>query len=208
MRKTLFATLLAAVIVAASPSPSRAQATTWQIDTAHSAATFSVRHLMISTVRGEFSKLTGVVTLDEKDMTKSSVEVTIDATTINTREPRRDTHLKSADFFDVANHPTMTFRSKQITTAGEGRWKMTGDLTIRGVTKEVAFDVEGPSPPLQMGNAMIRGAAATVKINRKDFGVAWNRTLETGTVVVGDEVTISIDLEFRKQPPAATPGGR
>ena len=207
MRKTLFATLLAGVVLAASPSPSRAQATTWQIDTAHSAATFSVRHLMISTVRGEFSKLTGVVTLDEKDMTKSSVEVTIDATTVNTREPRRDTHLKSADFFDVTNHLTMTFRSKQITPAGEGRWKMTGDLTIRGVTKEVTFDVEGPSAPIQVGNATIRGASATVKISRKDFGVAWNRTLETGTEVVSDEVTISIDLEFRKQPPAPTTGG-
>ena len=208
MRKTLFATLLAVALLAAGPSPSGAQATPWQIDPAHSAATFAVRHLMISTVRGEFSKLTGVVNLDEKDMTKSSVEVTIDATTINTREARRDNHLKSADFLDVANHPTMTFRSKQITAASEGRWKMTGDLTIRGVTKEVTFDVEGPTPAIQVGNATVRGASATAKINRKDFGVAWNRTLETGGVVVSEEVTITIDLEIRKQPPAATPGGR
>ena len=163
---------------------------------------------MISTVRGEFSKLTGVVTLDEKDMTKSSVEVTIDATTVNTREPRRDTHPKSADFLDVAINPTMTFRSKQITPAGEGRWKMTGDLTVRGVTKEVTFDVEGSTPAIQVGNATVRGASATVKISRKDFGVAWNRTLETGTVVVGDEVTISMDIEFRKQPPAAGSGSK
>ena len=207
MKKILVFVLLASALFAASPSPSHAQATTWQIDPAHSAATFSVRHLMISTVRGEFNGLKGAVNLDESDMTKSSVEVTIDATTINTREPRRDTHLKSPDFFDVATYPTMTFKSRQIAPAGSGRWRMTGDLTIRDVTKEVTFDVEGPTDAIKMGPVMVRGASATTKINRKDFHVAWNRTTETGTVVVGDEVTISIDLEFRKQPQAPPAGG-
>jgi len=201
-KRSLLAILVVTFLLASFPALSRAQTEAWQIDPAHSAATFSVRHLMISTVRGEFGKMSGVVNLDEKDISKSSVEVTIDTTTINTRVPRRDDDLKSANFLDVANHPTMTFKSKQIVVAGEGRWKMTGDLTIRGVTKEVTFDVEGPSPPVNMGRAIVRGASATTRINRKDFGVAWNRTLETGTVVVGDEVTIAVDLEFRKQPPA------
>ena len=207
MRKTILAALLVIGVLAANPSPSRAQATTWQIDPANSAATFSVRHLMISTVRGEFGKLTGMVNLNEKDITTSSVEATIDATTVNTSVPQRDNDLKSANFLDVANYPTMTFRSKQITPAGEGRWKMTGDLTIYGVTKEVIFDVEGPTPPIQMGRATLRGASATTKINRKDFGITWNRALDTGTAVVSDEVTISIDLEFHLQPPAPAGSG-
>ena len=118
----------------------------WTIDPAHSAAHFSVRHLMISNVRGEFSKLAGNVILDPADLTRSTVEVSLDTASVNTREPQRDEHLRSADFFDVANYPSMTFRSKRITSAGPERFKLTGDLTIRGVTKEVTFDVEGPTP--------------------------------------------------------------
>lgn len=209
-RRTIFAILVVTFLLTSFLTLAHAQTEVWQIDPSHSAATFSVRHLMISTVRGEFGKTTGVVNLDEKDISKSSVEVTIDTTTINTRVPRRDDDLRSANFLDVANHPTMTFKSKQIVPAGEGRWKMTGDLSIRGVTKEVTFDVEGPTPPVSTGRAIVRGASATTRINRKDFGVAWNRTLETGTAVVGDEVTITVDLEFRKQPPApaVAPSGK
>ena len=207
MSKVRTRLILLAALLAATPALLFAQAAPWQIDPVHSNTQFSVRHLMISNVRGEFTKVTGTVNLDEKDMTKSTVEVTIDTATINTREPKRDAHLKSADFSDVANHPTMTFRSKRITPAGEGRFRMTGDLTIRGVAKEVTFDVEGPTPAIQVGNSIRRGASATTKINRKDFGVAWNRPLETGGVVVGDEVTITIDVEIQKQTPLPATGG-
>lgn len=191
--------VLAGVLFAIAAAPSRAQVTAWQIDSAHSAAHFSVRHMMVTNVRGEFSKLTGVVTLDEKDMTRSSVEVTIDATTINTREGRRDEHLRSPDFFDVAKFPTLSFRSKSVTPAGTGRLRLTGDLTIRGVTREAVFEVEGPTPPIKVGNNVKMGVSATARINRKDFGLLWNRPIEAGGVVVGDEVTITIDVELNKK---------
>lgn len=192
MRSTLRA---AALLLVATISCS-AQVTTWQIDPAHSAAQFAVRHMMISTVRGEFHKLSGTLVLDEKDITKSTIEVTIDATTVDTREERRDNHLKSADFLDVANFPTMTFKSKSVSAAGEGRLKVTGDLTIRGVTKEVVLDVEGPTSPIKQGNSTRRGVSATTKINRKDFGVSWSRALDGGGVVVSDDVNITLDVEF------------
>jgi polyisoprenoid-binding protein YceI len=188
--------LRAAVLLLAASLPCAAQVSTWQIDPAHSAAQFSVRHMMISTVRGDFQKLTGTLQLDEKDVTKSTIEVTIDTTTVDTREDRRDTHLKSADFLDVVNFPTMTFKSKSVSAAGEGRLKVTGDLTIRGVTKEVVLDVEGPTPAIKMGNSTRRGVSATTRINRKDFGVSWSRTLDGGGVVVSDDVNITLDVEF------------
>ena len=181
-----------------APSP-----TQWQIDPAHSAAHFSVRHLMISNVRGEFSKVSGNVVLDPSDLTKSSVEVIVDATTIDTREPQRDEHLRSADFLDVANHPSITFRSKQITAAGAGRFKVTGDLTIRGVTRTVTFDVDGPTPPVKDPWGNVRaGVSATAKINRKDFGLVWNALTEAGGVVVGDEVSITFEAELIQKAPA------
>lgn len=171
--------------------------TEWQLDPAHSAAHFSVRHLMISNVRGEFSKLSGKVILDPADSTRSSVEVSLDATSVNTREPQRDEHLRSADFFDVANHPTMMFRSKQILPAGTGHYKLTGDLTIRGVTKEVTFDVEGPTPPMKDPWGNVRaGVEATAKINRKEFGLVWNALIEGGGFMVGDEVSITVEAEL------------
>ena len=177
--------------------------TQWQIDPAHSAAHFSVRHLMISNVRGEFSKVSGNVVLDPSDLTKSSVEVIVDATTIDTREPQRDEHLRSADFLDVANHPSITFRSKQITAAGAGRFKVTGDLTIRGVTRTVTFDVDGPTPPVKDPWGNVRaGVSATAKINRKDFGLVWNALTEAGGVVVGDEVSITFEAELVQKVPA------
>ncbi|HEY2646149.1 MAG TPA: YceI family protein [Candidatus Acidoferrales bacterium] len=180
------------------------KASQWQIDPAHSAAHFSVRHLMISNVRGEFTKLTGSATINPSDITKSSVEVTIDAASVNTREPQRDEHLRSADFFDVANHPTLSFRSRRIESLGDENLKMTGDLTIRGVTREVTFDVEGPTPSVKDPWGNIRaGITASAKIDRKDFGVAFNALTETGAMVVGNEVKISIEAELIQQASAA-----
>lgn len=209
MWKTFVSLVFSAVLLATGALPSFAQATAWQIDPAHSAAQFTVRHLMISNVKGGFSGVTSVVILDEKDITKSFAEVTIDAATVNTGEPKRDAHLRSADFFDVERYPTMTFRSKRITPAGEGKFKMTGDLTIRGVTREVTFDVEGPTPAIKdpWGNARA-GATATAKINRKDFNLLWNATMDGGGVVVGDEVTITMDVEmFKKAAPRSPANG-
>jgi polyisoprenoid-binding protein YceI len=178
--------------------------TQWNIDPAHSAAHFSVRHLMISNVRGEFTKISGSALVNSADHTKSSVEITIDAASINTREPQRDEHLRSADFLDVAKYPTLTFRSKRIEPLGPEEFKVSGDLTIHGVTKEVTFDIEGPTPPVKDPWGNIRaGITAAAKINRKDFGVAFNALTETGGVVVGDEVKITIEAELIQQAPAA-----
>jgi polyisoprenoid-binding protein YceI len=178
--------------------------TQWNIDPAHSAAHFSVRHLMISNVRGEFTKISGSALVNSTDHTKSSVEITIDAASINTREPQRDEHLRSADFLDVAKYPTLTFRSKRVEPLGPEEFKVTGDLTIHGVTKEVTFDIEGPTPPVKDPWGNIRaGITASAKINRKEFGVAFNALTETGGVVVGDEVKITIEAELIQQAPAA-----
>jgi polyisoprenoid-binding protein YceI len=178
--------------------------TQWQIDPAHSAAHFSVRHLMISNVRGEFTKLSGSALINPADPAKSSVEITIQAASLNTREPQRDEHLRSADFFDVVNHPTLTFRSKRIEALGAENFKLIGDLTIRGVTKEVTFDVEGPTASVKDPWGSIRaGVTASAKINRKDFGLAWNALTEAGGVVVGDEVKITIETELIQQAPVA-----
>ncbi|HSZ19302.1 MAG TPA: YceI family protein [Candidatus Acidoferrum sp.] len=180
------------------------QPTQWQIDPAHSAAHFSVRHLMISNVRGEFTKLTGSAQINPADLAKSTVEVTIEAGSLNTREAQRDEHLRSPDFFDVANYPTLTFRSKRVEPLGAEAFKLTGDLTIRGVTKQVTFDVDGPTPSVKdpWGNTRA-GVTASAKINRKDFGLVWNALTEAGGVVVGDEVKITIDAELIQLAPTA-----
>ncbi|MGH9681706.1 MAG: YceI family protein, partial [Candidatus Acidiferrales bacterium] len=179
---------------AVTATSSSTKPTEWQIDPAHSAAHFSVRHLMISNVRGEFSKLSGKVVLDPADLTRSTVEVSLEASSVNTREPQRDEHLRSADFFDVANHPVISFQSKRIVEAGTEHFKLTGDLTIRGVSKEVTFDVEGPTPTVKDPWGNVRsGVVATAKINRKDFGLVWNALIEGGGVVVGDNVSITIE---------------
>jgi polyisoprenoid-binding protein YceI len=185
--------------------PSSTKRTEWQIDPAHSAAHFSVRHLMISNVRGEFSKLSGNVVLDSADLTRSTVEVSLETASVNTREPQRDEHLRSADFFDVANYPAITFGSKRIAQAGTEQFKLTGDLTIRGVTKEVTFSVEGPTPSVKDPWGNVRsGIVATAKINRKDFGLVWNATLDGGGVVVGDDVSITIEAELIQKAGAST----
>jgi polyisoprenoid-binding protein YceI len=170
---------------------------TWNIDPVHSTAQFKVKHMMISNVKGEFTSVTGSLELNNNDITKSKVEASIDATTINTRDSQRDAHLKSADFFDVEKFPAISFKSTSISQQTPGELTVTGDLTIHGVTRKVVFDVEGPSMPQKdpWGNTRI-GFSATTRINRKDFGLTWNTALETGGILVGDEVTISLDVEF------------
>ena len=168
----------------------------WEIDPAHSSVQFSVRHMMVSNVRGEFRKVTGTVRGDDKDPTHAEVEATIDTTSIDTRNEKRDTHLKSPDFLDAEKYPTMTFRSKRIERIGDGRYRVTGDLTLHGVTREVALDVEGPSAPVKdpMGNVRA-GAQATAKVDRRDFGITWSKALDGGGVMVGDAVAVTIDVE-------------
>lgn len=177
--------------------------TTYQIDPKHSDAQFAVTHLMISTVRGEFHGINGTVVYDDRDVSKSSVNVTIDATTVDTREPDRDKDLKSANFFDVANHPTMTFKSTKVESAGPGKLKVTGDLTMRGNTKPVVLEVTVPKTPIKDPWGLQRTAVtATTKLNRQDFGVSWNKTLDSGGVVVSDNVDITLDVEMIIPPPA------
>ena len=179
---------------------SLACASNWQIDPAHSAAQFSVRHMMVSNVRGEFGKMTGWVNLDDKDTGHSTAEATIDTTTINTREPKRDTHLKSPDFFDVEKYPTMTFKSTSFKKVAPEKYKVAGDLTLHGVTKPVVLDVAAPDAVSKLQGQERRGATATTTLNRKDFGLIWNKPVETGGVMVGDEVVITLDLELVKKP--------
>lgn len=173
--------------------------TTWNIDPTHSSVSFSIKHMMIAKVHGAFEKLSGALTLDSADITKSSIQTSIEAASINTREAQRDTHLKSADFFDVEKYPTLNFLSKKIERDGDDL-KVTGDLTIHGVTKEVALAVEGPTAEITdpYGNIKI-GISATTKIKRKDFGLGWNAALEAGGVLVGDDVAITLDVQFAKQ---------
>ena len=173
--------------------------TTWNLDPVHSVAEFKVKHMMISNVKGQFTGITGVLTLDENDIAGSRVEATIDASTINTREAQRDAHLKSADFFDVEQFPTLSFRSTQVKRTGDDELAVTGDLTIHGVTRQVTFQVEGPTAAGKdpWGNTRI-GLSATTKINRRDFGLTWNAALETGGILVGEDVIITLDLEFVK----------
>jgi polyisoprenoid-binding protein YceI len=172
----------------------------WEIDPAHTAVQFSVRHMMISNVRGEFTTFSGTVRADEKDLTRSVIEATIDAASIDTRQAKRDEHLRSPDFLDVARFPKITFRSKRIEPAGSGRWKVRGDLTLHGVTREVVLDVEGPTPEVRDPGGKTRaGAHATTTLKRSDFGISWNKTLDSGGVVVGDDVAVTIDVEGVKQ---------
>lgn len=197
MKKYLSRVAALASVVAILSMPAVAANSTWQIDPQHSSAQFAVRHLGLSTVRGAFSKLSGTMVLDDQDVTKSSVEVSIDVNTVDTREPDRDKDLRSERFFDAAHYPSMTFKSKKVEQIAPGKLKVTGDLTIRGTTKEVALEVEGPTAPVKdpWGNQRL-AATATTKVNRQDFGVKWNAKLDNGGVVVGDDVNIAIDVEL------------
>jgi len=178
----------------------------WMVDGGHSGASFSVRHNVVSTVRGQLGRITGKVEYDGKDINSVKADVSVDMNGITTQNEARDKHLRSADFFDVATHPALTFKSKRVEPGAAGRFKLVGDLMIRGNTEEVVLDVEGPAPIVtttgQRGTTVLTGATATTKISRKEFGVLWNNMIEA-MPVVGDEVTVTIDLELRR---ASAPG--
>jgi polyisoprenoid-binding protein YceI len=194
-------TLRLPIGIAALAISAFAQAT-YTIDSSHSSAQFSVRHLMISNVKGEFAKVAGSFVYDPNNPAATKIDATIDANSINTRDAKRDAHLRNPDFFDTAKYPTITFKSKQVGKSG-ARLQVKGDLTMHGVTKEVVLDVDGPTEAKDpWGNTRI-GATATTKINRKDFGLGWNKALETGGVMVGVEVAITIDIEAVRKAPAA-----
>lgn len=173
---------------------------TYDVDPDHSSFSFKIRHLTVSNVTGSFGKVKGTATIDDQDITELKVEVTIDAASVDTGHAKRDEHLRNPDFFDVAKYPTITFVSKKVTRVDATRIKVTGDLTLRGVTKEVTVDVEGPTAEVKdPWGKMRRGATGTAKINRKDFGITWNRVMDAGGVVVGDEVNLSVDVELIKK---------
>jgi polyisoprenoid-binding protein YceI len=189
MIRRLLALLTLAV---AAPVP----AATWTLDPAHTNVQFSVRHMMVSNVRGEFAKVAGTVQGDATAPASAVIEATIDAASINTRDAKRDAHLKSPDFLDVAAYPTITFKSKRIEPAGEGKFTVTGDLTLHGVTREVVLDVSDVTAPVKDPSGKTRaGATATGKIDRQDFGIKWSKMMDNGGVVVGNDVAITIDVE-------------
>ena len=203
MRRLHGLAVLAAVVLLSAAA--LAQAVQYEIDPVHSSAQFSVRHMMVSNVRGEFAKVTGTVVYDPKNPKASSVEATIDATSINTHEHKRDDQLKSPDFFDVAKYPTLTFKSTKVEPAGEYKLRVTGDLTIHGVTKQVVLDVDGPNPEVKMGGDVKTGASATTTIDRRDFGLTWNRVLEGGGLVVGNAINITLEIEMGRKAEAPAP---
>lgn len=178
-------------LAAALSLPAAAATSSWQIDPAHSSAQFAVKHLMISTVRGAFTSVKGTLQFDDKDITKSVVDVTIDVNSVDTRVPDRDKDLKSDHFFDADHFPTITFKSKRVEQAAQGKLKVTGDLTIHGITKEVVLDVDGPTAPVKdpWGNQRI-GVNANSKVTRQDFGITY------GPGMIGDEISITIDAEL------------
>jgi polyisoprenoid-binding protein YceI len=180
---------------AARPAQPPLEPNQWRIDASHSAANFSVRHLMVSTVRGRLGSISGIVEYDGKDIRTVKTDVTIDVNGIDTQNEKRDGHLRSPDFFDAANHPKVTFKSKRVEPGSGGAFKLIGDLTIRGTTKEVTLDVEAPSPIVKARNGLVTGTTATTRIKRLEYGLKYNSMVEAGPVV-GDEVTITIDLEI------------
>lgn len=195
---------MASAAMSAAPAAPMYDAATFQVDPSHSAVGFSVRHFALARVHGTFDKFSGTVFLDEKMPANSSIDVSVDVASVNTREPKRDGHLKSPDFFDAKKFPKMTFKSTRVERASGGGYRVTGDLTIRGTTKSVVLDVEPLSPELASPlKTTVRGTHASTKINRKDFGLVWNIALETGGVAVSDDVAIDLDLELVKQPPTA-----
>ena len=180
-----------------TPTIHQAGTSIWNIDPTHTVAEFKVRHMMISNVKGQFAKVTGALTLDDSNLANSHVEAIIDAGSIETRDAQRDAHLKSADFFDVEKFPSLMFKSTSISVVRPGELAVEGELTIRDITRTVLFDVEGPTPPAKdpWGNLRV-AASATVKISRKEFGLVWNTTLENGGLLVGDEATVTLDVQF------------
>lgn len=192
--------LLALILSVALLAPLNALAATYNLDPYHTTIGFKVKHLMIANVKGDFEKFKGSVVIDEKDITKSKVNVSIEIASINTNIAKRDEHLRSGDFFDAARYPLMTFESTKVERAGGDKLKVTGNLTIRGVTKQIIMAVDGPSAEIKSPQGVVkRGASAVATINRQDFGVSWNKSLDAGGVVVGDEVQISIEAELDRQ---------
>jgi len=199
MAKTARAKALLVAILIAGLGLAKAQTTTWKIDSAHSSADFSVKHMGISNVNGHFGGVSGTVTLDEKDLSKSTVNATIDATTVDTGVAPRDNDLKSDHFFDVAKYPSMTFVSKKLTDEG-GKKELTGDLTMHGVTKSVTLDLEGPSKEqADMQGKTRRAFSATTSIHRQDFGLNYGGTLKSGDAMIGDDVKVELNVEAVKQ---------
>src|SRR5689334_10065099 len=192
--RSLFRILVAVLAVAPALL---ADASSWRIDPLHSAAHFSVRHMMISTVRGDFAGINGAVLYDEADPVKSSVQATIDCNTLNTGVAKRDAEMKGPEFFDVKKYPAMKFKSTRIEKAGPGKLKVTGDLTINAITHPVVLDVEGPTPPVKdpRGREKV-GLNATTRISRKTYNITWNEIMESGGLAVADEVTINLDIEL------------
>ena len=180
--------------------------TEWRIDGSHSAANFAVKHNVVSTVRGQLGRISGKIEWDGKDVKTIAADVSIDVKALNTQNEGRDKDLRSPNFFDVENHPAITFKSKRVEPVSQGRFKLIGDLTIKTTTKEVVLDVEGPAPFMKSQRGILTGASATTKINRHEFGITWNRMIES-LPVVGDEVTVTIDLELNRpaMPGATTP---
>jgi polyisoprenoid-binding protein YceI len=199
MLKTAQRTAIASAIALLASLSALAQTSTWNIDPAHSTAQFTVRHLAISNVTGNFTKVTGSIVLNEKDITQSQVSASIDVSSVDTRVDARNKDLKSPNFFDIEKYPTIEFKSKRIVNDG-GKLQVIGDLTIHGTTREVTLDVDGPTPELAdpWGNSR-RGISATATINRKDFNLMYNNLLKTGEAVVGDNVKIQIDAEMVKK---------
>jgi polyisoprenoid-binding protein YceI len=194
--------LLAGLLAIGCALPSYADA--YKIDPAHSSANFSVKHLMISNVSGQFSKVNGTVEYDPKNPKAAKVEATIDVSTVDTHEPKRDDHLKSPEFFDTAKFPTMTFKSTKVLSAAKGHLKLAGDLTIHGVTKEVTLNVDGPSDSIKDPKGKERrGASATTTIDRKEFGLTWNKAMDNGGVMIGEQIPITIDVEMMQEPKVA-----
>jgi len=193
-----------AIVATAIPAAAAAQTQSWTIDPGHSAATFSVRHMVITNVKGQFDGPVGTASFDPKDLSTLRIEATIDARTVNTRNTDRDKDLRSDLFFDVAKYPRITFKSRSVTVEGSGKLRVLGDLTIRGVTKPVTLAVDGPTAEIKdiWGSRRI-GATATTTIDRRDFGLVYNRVLEGGGAVVGDQVSISLDIELTTKPVAS-----
>ena len=197
MMTRLMFTVAAVAALSQAPQPAGGP-NTWQIDPNHTSAQFSVRHMMVSTVRGTLGKVSGTIEYDGQSVQSVKADVSIDVAGLNTGVENRDKDLRSDNFFDVAKYPTIIFKSRRVESATNGHFRLIGDLTMHGVTKEVALDVEGPSPPLKQGSNLRVGASATTKVNRRDFGLQYNRMIEAAPVV-GDEITITIDLEATKR---------
>jgi len=197
MKSWISKTAIAIVIAVALPV--LAHGDTWQIDPPHTNVQFTVRHMMISNVKGQFQKTAGTIITNGNDPASATIDAAIDASSVDTRVDKRDAHLKSPAFLDVAKYPTITFKSTKVEADGPNKWKVTGDLTLHGVTRPVVLEVEGSGPPIQVMGQTRAGASATAKIKRSDFGLTWNKVLESGGVMVGDEVAISIDVEAVKK---------